>query len=136
MPGIRFGHLSESIHIQGSRQNHVQKSMIFRAFSTGLDPFTYSSTRMSSKRVGPNVSLAVSSDTGLNPFICKDVVKTTLKNQRFLVFLTPVWIHSHTRMSSKPRSKIEQNANLAVSSAAIHAQRCRHFTAERRASGK
>ena len=48
-----------------------------------------------------------------------------VKNRRFFVFLTSVWIHSHTRISSKPRSKIEQNANLAVCSAAIHIWRCR-----------
>ena len=37
----QLGHGFEPIHIQGCRQKHVQKSMIFCAFSTGLDPFTY-----------------------------------------------------------------------------------------------
>ena len=122
MPGIRFGHLFQPIHIQGCRQKHVRN----RCFFVLLAPvWIHSHRRMLEKPVGPNVSLAVSSDTGLNPFIYKDVVKSTLKNPRFLVFLTPVWIHSYTMMSPKPCSKIEQNANLAVSSAPIHIRGCR-----------
>ena len=50
--GGQLGHGFEPIHIQGCRQKHVQKLIIFRAFSTGLDPFTY-----------------------------KDVVKTTFQNR-------------------------------------------------------
>ena len=39
--GGQLGHGFEPIHIQGCRQKHVKKSTIFRVSNTGLDPFTY-----------------------------------------------------------------------------------------------
>ena len=104
MPGIRFGHLFEPIHTQGCRQKHVQKSMIFRAFSTGLDPFTSKDVvktsgaeRQSGGQLGhgfepiqiqgcrqnhvKRMMIFRVFNTGLDPFTYKDVVKTMFQNR-------------------------------------------------------
>ena len=92
---------SAAIHIWRCRQNQVQKSTLFPVFNTGLDPFTYG-----------------------------DVVKTTLRNKRFVAFLLPVWSISHIKAASLRL----RHSPVLLAQAAQHAKSF-YFSAERRASG-
>ena len=82
------------------RQNHIQKSTIFRVFklNSGLHPFTYKDVVKTS---GAERQSGGQLGHGFEPIHIQGCRQNHVKNQRFVVFLTPVWIHSYTMMSPK-----------------------------------